>query len=142
MELKNGETYNGHLVACDNWMNINLREVICTSRVSQMFVHVVVVGQLPLGTIPHLINSDEICSTYNSATNKRKLLLQAQAMHNVYSRLSYLLMHHTHYIDQPNSRKYTRRWTIFYKKKKKLLFHQDHNPWEHSPVGQTSHQDH
>ena len=34
VELKNGETYNGHLVSCDNWMNINLREVICTSRVS------------------------------------------------------------------------------------------------------------
>ena len=33
MELKNGETYNGHLVNCDNWMNIQLREVICTSRV-------------------------------------------------------------------------------------------------------------
>ena len=26
VELKNGETYNGHLVSCDNWMNINLRE--------------------------------------------------------------------------------------------------------------------
>lgn len=35
MELKNGETYNGHLVCCDSWMNINLREVICTSRVSE-----------------------------------------------------------------------------------------------------------
>lgn len=34
VELKNGETYNGHLVSCDTWMNINLREVICTSRVS------------------------------------------------------------------------------------------------------------
>jgi U6 snRNA-associated Sm-like protein LSm4 len=22
VELKNGETYNGHLVSCDNWMNI------------------------------------------------------------------------------------------------------------------------
>lgn len=33
MELKNGETYNGHLVTCDSWMNINLREVICTSKV-------------------------------------------------------------------------------------------------------------
>ncbi|MBV96622.1 U6 snRNA-associated Sm-like protein LSm4, partial [Eschrichtius robustus] len=32
VELKNGETYNGHLVSCDNWMNINLREVICKSR--------------------------------------------------------------------------------------------------------------
>jgi len=34
VELKNGETYNGHLVNCDNWMNVNLRDVICTSRVS------------------------------------------------------------------------------------------------------------
>jgi hypothetical protein len=34
VELKNGETYNGHLVSCDNWMNINLREVICTSKVN------------------------------------------------------------------------------------------------------------
>eukprot|EP00457_Paulinella_chromatophora_P018601 gb/GEZN01019965.1/.p1 GENE.gb/GEZN01019965.1/~~gb/GEZN01019965.1/.p1 ORF type:complete len:150 (-),score=14.63 gb/GEZN01019965.1/:180-629(-) len=32
VELKNGETYNGHLVACDSWMNLHLREVICTSR--------------------------------------------------------------------------------------------------------------
>lgn len=33
VELKNGETYNGHLVNCDSWMNIHLREVICTSKV-------------------------------------------------------------------------------------------------------------
>ena len=32
VELKSGETYNGMLVSCDNWMNINLREVICTSK--------------------------------------------------------------------------------------------------------------
>ncbi|XP_064476639.1 U6 snRNA-associated Sm-like protein LSm4 [Ornithodoros turicata] len=37
VELKNGETYNGHLVNCDNWMNINLREVICTSRDGDKF---------------------------------------------------------------------------------------------------------
>jgi len=34
VELKNGDTYNGRLVNCDTWMNINLRDVICTSRVS------------------------------------------------------------------------------------------------------------
>ena len=34
VELKNGETYNGHMVLCDTWMNIHLREVICTSKVS------------------------------------------------------------------------------------------------------------
>ncbi len=38
LELKNGETYNGHLVQCDSWMNIHLREVICTSKVSQELV--------------------------------------------------------------------------------------------------------
>ena len=32
IELKNGDTYNGHLVSVDNWMNVNLKEVICTSR--------------------------------------------------------------------------------------------------------------
>ena len=37
VELKNGETYNGHLVSCDNWMNIHLREVICTSRDGDKF---------------------------------------------------------------------------------------------------------
>lgn len=37
VELKNGETYNGHLQSCDNWMNIHLREVICTSRDGDKF---------------------------------------------------------------------------------------------------------
>ncbi|XP_053212408.1 U6 snRNA-associated Sm-like protein LSm4 [Panonychus citri] len=37
VELKNGETFNGLLVSCDNWMNINLREVICTSRDGDKF---------------------------------------------------------------------------------------------------------
>lgn len=34
VELKSGETFNGHLVQCDNYMNLTLREVIQTSRVS------------------------------------------------------------------------------------------------------------
>ncbi|VDD81408.1 unnamed protein product [Mesocestoides corti] len=37
VELKSGETYNGHLVACDDWMNIHLKEVICTSRDGDRF---------------------------------------------------------------------------------------------------------
>ena len=37
VELKNGETYNGELVTCDNWMNIALRGVICTSRDGDRF---------------------------------------------------------------------------------------------------------
>ncbi|KAH0641164.1 hypothetical protein KY290_038435 [Solanum tuberosum] len=35
--LKNGETYNGHLVNCDTWINIHLREVICTSKDGDRF---------------------------------------------------------------------------------------------------------
>ena len=35
VEVKSGETYNGQLVSCDTWMNLNLREVICTSRVRE-----------------------------------------------------------------------------------------------------------
>ncbi|GLE03355.1 hypothetical protein PINS_up012245 [Pythium insidiosum] len=37
VELKNGDTYNGNLVNCDTWMNINLREVICTSKDGDRF---------------------------------------------------------------------------------------------------------
>ena len=37
VELKNGETYNGHLVQCDSWMNMHLKEVICTSKDGDAF---------------------------------------------------------------------------------------------------------
>ncbi|PGG99644.1 U6 snRNA-associated Sm-like protein LSm4 [Blastomyces parvus] len=37
VELKNGETLNGHLVNCDNWMNLILREVVQTSPEGDRF---------------------------------------------------------------------------------------------------------
>jgi len=37
VELKNGETFNGHLVNCDNFMNITLREVYQTSSDGDRF---------------------------------------------------------------------------------------------------------
>ncbi|KAI9267472.1 hypothetical protein BY458DRAFT_200166 [Sporodiniella umbellata] len=37
VELKSGETFNGHLVSCDNWMNLTLREVIQTSPEGDKF---------------------------------------------------------------------------------------------------------
>ncbi|KAF5840197.1 hypothetical protein DUNSADRAFT_17544 [Dunaliella salina] len=37
VELKSGETYNGHMVLCDPYMNIHLREVICTSKDGDRF---------------------------------------------------------------------------------------------------------
>ena len=33
VELKSGETLNGHLVQCDTWMNLTLKEVVQTSPV-------------------------------------------------------------------------------------------------------------
>eukprot|EP00635_Sarcinochrysidales_sp_CCMP3193_P013011 CAMPEP_0118888940 /NCGR_PEP_ID=MMETSP1166-20130328/100_1 /TAXON_ID=1104430 /ORGANISM="Chrysoreinhardia sp, Strain CCMP3193" /LENGTH=161 /DNA_ID=CAMNT_0006827517 /DNA_START=106 /DNA_END=589 /DNA_ORIENTATION=- len=37
IELKNGDTYNGRLVSADSWMNVNLSDVICTSRDGDRF---------------------------------------------------------------------------------------------------------
>lgn len=42
VELKNGDTYNGRLDNCDSWMNIKLKDVIFTSRVSEL-QHITVV---------------------------------------------------------------------------------------------------
>ena len=33
VELKNGENLNGHLVMCDTWMNLTLKEVVQSSPV-------------------------------------------------------------------------------------------------------------
>ncbi|KAJ1331734.1 U6 snRNA-associated Sm-like protein LSm4 [Microdochium nivale] len=38
VELKNGETLNGHLVQCDTWMNLTLKEVVQTSPEADKFV--------------------------------------------------------------------------------------------------------
>ncbi|KAG5518381.1 hypothetical protein PMAC_003178 [Pneumocystis sp. 'macacae'] len=37
VELKNGETYNGHMVSCDTWMNLILKEVIQTNADGDRF---------------------------------------------------------------------------------------------------------
>jgi len=37
VELKSGDTYNGRLVSCDAWMNLNLRDVVCTSKDGDKF---------------------------------------------------------------------------------------------------------
>ena len=38
VELKNGETLNGHLLTCDTWMNLTLKEVVKTSPEGDRFV--------------------------------------------------------------------------------------------------------
>lgn len=40
VELKNGETLNGHLVNCDTWMNLTLKEVVQTSPEGDRFTKV------------------------------------------------------------------------------------------------------
>jgi len=37
VELKNGETLNGHLVQCDTYMNLTLKEVVQTSPEGDKF---------------------------------------------------------------------------------------------------------
>jgi LSM domain len=37
VELKNGETLNGHLTNCDTWMNLTLKEVVQTSPEGDRF---------------------------------------------------------------------------------------------------------
>lgn len=38
VELKSGETLNGHLINCDAWMNLTLKEVVQTNSVSLAFL--------------------------------------------------------------------------------------------------------
>ena len=37
VELKSGETYSGTLVACDNWMNLHLKDVVLTTKSGDAF---------------------------------------------------------------------------------------------------------
>ncbi len=46
VELKNGETLNGHLVLCDTWMNLTLKEVVQTSPVSVCVVVLRLLGAM------------------------------------------------------------------------------------------------
>lgn len=38
VELKNGDTFNGHLVSCDTWMNLMLKEVVQTCSDGELFL--------------------------------------------------------------------------------------------------------
>ncbi|KAK8947140.1 putative U6 snRNA-associated Sm-like protein LSm4 [Platanthera zijinensis] len=71
VELKNGETYNGHLVNCDTWMNIHLREVICTSKDGDRF------WRMPEcyirgNTIKYLRVPDEVIDKVQEESNKSR----------------------------------------------------------------------
>ncbi|CAF0880976.1 unnamed protein product [Brachionus calyciflorus] len=69
VELKNGETYNGHLASCDAWMNVYLTQVICTSRDGDRF------WKMPEcyirgSTIKYLRIPDEVIENYKEEPNR------------------------------------------------------------------------
>jgi U6 snRNA-associated Sm-like protein LSm4 len=59
VELKNGETYNGHLVSCDSWMNLNLKQVILTSPNATHFYKIKEI-YIKGATIKHLRIPDQV----------------------------------------------------------------------------------
>eukprot|EP00126_Sphaerothecum_destruens_P008044 Sdes_comp20071_c0_seq1m12970 len=70
VEIKNGETYNGHLVSCDTYMNIILREVICTSKDGDKFWRVPKC-YLRGNYIKYLRIPDEVVDMVQEEENKR-----------------------------------------------------------------------
>ncbi len=77
MELKNGETYNGQLVNCDPWMNLNLRNVVCTAREGDRF------WKLPAvyvrgNTIKYLCVPDEVLHLVNEEQAAQERQRKAQ----------------------------------------------------------------
>ncbi len=67
VELKNGETLNGHLVNCDTWMNLTLKEVVQTNPEGDQFFRLpeVYVRGNNVGTV--LLRS--LLAKYNSRSN-------------------------------------------------------------------------
>jgi len=70
VELKNGETYNGHLVNCDTWMNIHLSEVICKSKDGDRFWRMPEC-YLRGNTIKYLRVPDEVIDKVQEETKSR-----------------------------------------------------------------------
>ena len=70
LELKNGDTYNGRLVSVNMFMNICLKDVICTSRDGDRF------WQLPEvyirgNSIKYLRIPDEVIDNYKEDNSNR-----------------------------------------------------------------------
>jgi U6 snRNA-associated Sm-like protein LSm4 len=59
VELKNGETYNGHLDSCDSWMNLILKQVILTSADASKFYKIKEI-YIKGSTIKHLRIPDDV----------------------------------------------------------------------------------
>lgn len=78
VELKNGETLNGHLVNCDNWMNLTLKEVVQTSPEGDRFYRlpeVYVRGNNVCDCVPPQISvaSADHCARSNTSESPKRL---------------------------------------------------------------------
>eukprot|EP00906_Rhabdomonas_costata_P005861 RCo008696 len=71
VELKNGETMNGQLVNCDSWMNMNLRDIICTSRDGDRFWKIREV-YIRGNTIKYLRVPEEVIDKVKDETSKQR----------------------------------------------------------------------
>ncbi|KAL8971232.1 MAG: hypothetical protein Q9197_003383 [Variospora fuerteventurae] len=65
VELKNGETLNGHLVNCDTWMNLTLKEVVQTN---------------PEGTAFFRLPEVYVRGNNSKSSNRINLLAEAEAV--------------------------------------------------------------
>ncbi|KAK0552295.1 hypothetical protein OC845_001775 [Tilletia horrida] len=78
VELKNGETFNGHLVACDNFMNLTLREVYQTGATGEQFwkmPEIYIRGQ----TIKYCRVADSVLDQVRESEEHARKLRQQQA---------------------------------------------------------------
>ncbi|KAA8910995.1 hypothetical protein FN846DRAFT_888028 [Sphaerosporella brunnea] len=76
VELKNGETLNGHLVSCDTYMNLTLREVVQTSPDGDRFYRLAE-AYVRGNNIKYLRLPDELIDT----VKEQQAMQQAQGHH-------------------------------------------------------------
>lgn len=81
VELKNSETFNGHLVACDNYMNITMRDVYETSANGEKFWKMPEV-YIKGSTIKYCRVAHELIDTVREAEEQARKHRQQAANHS------------------------------------------------------------
>ncbi|XXG84947.1 hypothetical protein AAC387_Pa11g0145 [Persea americana] len=80
--MKNGETYDGHLVNCGTWMNIHLREVICTSKDGQVLAsaHDEIGSQLVLAVEGEEVERRLVAGLLKALSLTKRMVVKAWAV--------------------------------------------------------------
>lgn len=95
VELKNGESFNGHLVDCDTFMNITLREVYQTSaesdrfwKLKEVYIRGSTVGSTPLisrvSIHPTLVDQVSASPTEPSRSSERRTVASTRSRKREY----------------------------------------------------------